>query len=115
MYQIMKTKQIPMTTPMMMESLLFLRFILLTRLLIIGNLLERSFSLVWTAWKHHYWLKLHYIYISVNHLQYFSLVDEIISGVQCDVDLLVNEPLRVAGALRLPQQMVHPTAGPFDV
>ena len=90
MYQIMKTKQIPMTTPMMMESLLFLRFILLTRLLIIGNLLERSFSLVWTAWKHHYWLKLHYIYISVNHLQYFSLVDEIISGVQCDVDLLVN-------------------------
>ena len=46
----MKIIQIPITRPMMMVSRLFLRFILLTRLFIIGNLLERSFSLVWTAY-----------------------------------------------------------------
>ena len=32
-----------------------------------------------------------------------------------DVDLLVDESLRVARALRLPEQVVHPTAGALHV
>ena len=45
-YQIMKTRQRPITEPRMMVSRLFLRLILFTKLLIRGNLLDRSFSLV---------------------------------------------------------------------
>ena len=45
-YQIMKTRQTPITEPRMMTSRFFLRLILFTKLLIRGNLLDRSFNLV---------------------------------------------------------------------
>ena len=51
MYQSMKTRHNPITTPKMMVSLLLRKLILFTKLLIIGNLFVKSFSLVWTAWK----------------------------------------------------------------
>ena len=55
MYHSMKTRHNPITTPKMIVSLLFRKLILFTRLLIIGNLFVKSFSLVWTAWKGKGW------------------------------------------------------------
>ena len=43
-YQIMNTRQTPMTTPKMMVSRLLRKFILFTKLLIKGNLLVKSLS-----------------------------------------------------------------------
>ena len=45
----MNTRQSPITTPKMIVSRLLRKLILFTRLLIKGNLLVKSFSLVWTA------------------------------------------------------------------
>ena len=48
-YHIMNTRQSPITTPKMIVSRLLRKLILFTRLLIKGNLLVKSLSLVWTA------------------------------------------------------------------
>ena len=54
----------------------------------------------------------------VNRFRYLeceSLPGERLPGLDGDVDLLVDEPLRVARALRLTQQVVHPRTGALHV
>ena len=48
-HQIMKVRQRPITTPMMMTSRRLRTLILLTRLLITGNLVIMSFKRFWNA------------------------------------------------------------------
>ena len=49
------------------------------------------------------------------YLECESLPGEGLPGLDGDVDLLVDEALRVARALRLPQQVVHPRTGALHV
>ena len=49
------------------------------------------------------------------YLECESLPGEGLPGLDGDVDLLVDEPLRVARALRLTQQVVHPRTGALHV
>ena len=51
----------------------------------------------------------------ISYLECESLPGEGLPGLDGDVDLLVDEPLRVARALRLPQQVVHPRTGALHV
>ena len=94
MYQIMKTRQRPMTQPRMMVSRLLRRLILFTKLLISGNLLDKSFNLVCTACNV---IIVIYTHNSIFiYLQNFPLINKVVSGLQSNVYLFVNHSLGVS-------------------